>query len=122
MNCLQHQSEMVGAFHFEGGKQMAKIIFTSSYTKDTPPAHLENYVRYISTREGVDKIDESKSHLSASKSQKRLIKQLLQDITKANELLEYKDIPAWIDFWGYDVNHDWDWWQVQFPYFVERVI
>lgn len=82
---------MVGAFLFEGGKQIAKIIFTSSYTKDTPPAHLENYVRYISTREGADKIDESKSHLSATKSQKRLIKQLLQDITKANELLEYKD-------------------------------
>ena len=38
------------------------------------------------------------------------------------KLLEYKDIPAWIDFWGYDVNHDWDWWRVQFPYFVKRVI
>lgn len=64
---------------------MAKIIFTSSYMKDTPPAHLENYVRYISTREGVDKIDISKSHLSATKSQKRLVKQLLQEIPEKYE-------------------------------------
>ncbi|MFC2478896.1 MAG: hypothetical protein ACFNQG_07695, partial [Treponema socranskii subsp. buccale] len=21
-----------------------------------------------------------------------------------------KDIHAWVDFWGYDVDHDWDWW------------
>lgn len=70
---------------------MAKIIFTSSYMKDTPPAHLKNYVRYISTREGVDKIDESKNHLTATENQKRLIRQLLQDIPNANELLEYID-------------------------------
>lgn len=82
---------MVGAFLFERGNQMAKIIFTSSYMKDTPAAHLENYVRYISTREGVDRIDESKSHLTATESQKRLIRQLLQDIPNANELLEYID-------------------------------
>lgn len=32
---------------------MPKIIFTSRYLRDAPPAQLENYVRYISTREGV---------------------------------------------------------------------
>ena len=47
---------------------------------------------------------------------------MIRSTSRMKELLEYKDIPAWIDFWGYDVNHDWDWWQVQFPYFVERVI
>ncbi len=34
---------------------MAKLIFTSRYTRDAPPEHLQNYVRYISTREGVEK-------------------------------------------------------------------
>ena len=47
---------------------------------------------------------------------------MIRSTSRMKELLEYKDIPAWIDFWGHDVNHDWDWWQVQFPYFVERVI
>ena len=34
---------------------MAKLIFTSRYIRDAPPEHLQNYVRYISTREGVEK-------------------------------------------------------------------
>ncbi len=28
-------------------------------------------------------------------------------------LLRAKNIPAWIDFWGHDVNHDWPWWHKQ---------
>ncbi|MBO6046146.1 MAG: esterase family protein [Erysipelotrichaceae bacterium] len=47
---------------------------------------------------------------------------MIRSTARMQELLNYKDIPAWIDFWGYDVNHDWDWWEIQFPYFVERVI
>lgn len=47
---------------------------------------------------------------------------MIRSTIRMKELLEFKDIPAWIDLWGYDVNHDWPWWRVQFPYFVERVI
>lgn len=32
------------------------------------------------------------------------------------------NIPAWVDLWGYDVNHDWPWWRIQFPYFVKRIV
>lgn len=70
---------------------MSKLIFTSSYMKNAPTAHLENYVHYISTREGVEKIDESKRYLSATGNQKRLIQQLLRDIPNGKELLEYED-------------------------------
>ncbi|MGN1344977.1 MAG: alpha/beta hydrolase-fold protein, partial [Traorella sp.] len=31
-------------------------------------------------------------------------------------------VVAWVDLWGYDVNHDWPWWRIQFPYFVERLL
>lgn len=47
---------------------------------------------------------------------------MIRSTSRLKELFEYKDIPAWFDFWGYDVNHDWPWWLIQFPYFVERVI
>lgn len=49
---------------------MPKIIFTSRYVRDAPPAQLENYVRYIGTREGVEKVDESKLLLPATINQK----------------------------------------------------
>ncbi|MCW6652236.1 alpha/beta hydrolase-fold protein [Aerococcaceae bacterium NML210727] len=29
-----------------------------------------------------------------------------------------KGIPAWFDFWGHDVAHDWDWWRQQMPYYL----
>ena len=70
---------------------MAKIIFTSHYLRDAPPVQLENYVRYISTREGVEKIDESKLNLPATKNQRELIQQLIRDIPESKEMLEYAD-------------------------------
>lgn len=70
---------------------MAKIIFTSRYLRDAPPAQLENYVRYIGTREGVEKIDESKLLLPATVNQRRLIRQLVRDIPASKDMLEYAD-------------------------------
>ncbi len=28
------------------------------------------------------------------------------------------DIPAWVDYWGSDVGHDWPWWHKQLKYFA----
>ncbi|RDY27109.1 esterase [Romboutsia weinsteinii] len=47
---------------------------------------------------------------------------MIPSTLRMKELLEYKNIPAWVDIWGYDVNHDWDWWRVQFPYFFKYII
>ncbi len=70
---------------------MAKLIFTSRYIRDAPPEHLQNYVRYISTREGVEKVDESKKNLPVTPAQKDLIRQLLKDIPESRDMLEYED-------------------------------
>lgn len=70
---------------------MPKIIFTSRYMKDAPAAQLANYVKYIATREGVEKIDESKRELPATVAQKKLIAQLLKDFPDAQNMLEYED-------------------------------
>lgn len=36
---------------------MPKLILRCNYLKNAPPSHLANYMNYISTREGVEKID-----------------------------------------------------------------
>ncbi len=59
--------------------------------RDAPAAQLENYVRYIATREGAEKIDESKRNLLATKNQQKLIRQLIRDIPSSKEMLEYTD-------------------------------
>lgn len=70
---------------------MPKLIFTSHYLRDASAAQLENYVRYIGTREGVEKIDESKRSLPATGNQKQLIAQIVRDIPQTKEMLEYTD-------------------------------
>lgn len=37
------------------------------------------------------------------------------------EMLKAKGIPVWADFWGDDVAHEWNWWQKQLPYFLEKM-
>ena len=70
---------------------MPKTIFTSQYMRDAPPAQLENYVKYIGTREGVEKIDESKLLLPATVKQQQLIQQLIRDLPSAKDMMEYAD-------------------------------
>jgi esterase/lipase superfamily enzyme len=41
-----------------------------------------------------------------------------EDSARMKELFSYKNIPAWVDFWGYDVCHDWPWWRKELPYFM----
>ena len=41
-----------------------------------------------------------------------------EDAERMKELFGYKDVPAWVDFWGYDVAHDWPWWRQELPYYV----
>jgi esterase/lipase superfamily enzyme len=43
------------------------------------------------------------------------------DTRQLEALFKEKSIPAWIDFWGTDVNHDWPWWYRQMNYFLEHL-
>ena len=44
---------------------------------------------------------------------------LLASTRKLDVLLREKGIRAWVDYWGYDVCHDWCWWRKQIVYFME---
>lgn len=36
-------------------------------------------------------------------------------------VLKSLDVPAWVDYWGHDVTHDWLWWKKQLPYFLNKL-
>ena len=38
------------------------------------------------------------------------------------EICREKGIGLWVDIWGYDVKHDWDWWYKQVAYFVPYLL
>ena len=37
---------------------------------------------------------------------------------RLKEIFDQKGIPVWVDLWGYDVKHDWDWWYQQVVYYM----
>ena len=42
---------------------------------------------------------------------------------RVDEALKSKGIyQPWIDYWGYDCNHDWPWWHKQVAYFVPYLL
>ena len=45
---------------------------------------------------------------------------MLADTHRLEEVLHAKSIPAWVDYWGTDVDHDWPWWHKQLGYFMGR--
>ncbi len=76
---------------------MPRLIFKCPYLKPEQhrsAAHQENYVRYVATREGVDRLDPGKSALPATESQKKMVRQLLRDFPLCRGLFEYEDYLA----------------------------
>ncbi len=43
---------------------------------------------------------------------------MVHDTQALESILRAKEIPARIDYWGHDVNHDWVWWRKMMPYFL----
>jgi esterase/lipase superfamily enzyme len=47
---------------------------------------------------------------------------MLTQTRRMAEILQSKNLPAWVDIWGPDVHHDWPWWHKQLPYFLEKTL
>ncbi|GHT01342.1 hypothetical protein AGMMS49525_01800 [Bacteroidia bacterium] len=48
--------------------------------------------------------------------------EMVRDTHQLQNVLQSKGVPAWFDFWGTDVNHDWDWWKKQIVYFLDQIL
>ena len=47
---------------------------------------------------------------------------LLEGTRRLDAVLREKGIRAQVDYWGFDVNHDWPWWKKQIRYFLPDVL
>lgn len=47
---------------------------------------------------------------------------LLAGTRRLDAVLRSKGVHAWVDYWGYDVNHDWPWWKKQIRYFLPHAL
>ncbi len=76
---------------------MARIIVKNGYLKggsEKTAAHLNNLVKYIATRDGVEKIKNGRELWHSTKKQEDLIVQILREFPDAKEMFEYEDYLA----------------------------
>ena len=45
----------------------------------------------------------------------------IADTQRLQAAFNAKGIPAWFDYWGHDVAHDWPWWKIQMPFFLNKL-
>lgn len=72
---------------------MARIILKCPYIKggEKTAAHITNLVKYIATREGVEKIKSTHESWHSTKKQKDLIEQIIKEFPDTKDLFEYDD-------------------------------
>ena len=76
---------------------MPRLIFKCPYIRGGSKkvaTHLNNYVRYMATREGAQRIAADKAQLPATKKQQQMVEQLLRDFPLSRGTFEYEDYAA----------------------------
>ena len=76
---------------------MPRVIFKCPHIKgggEKAAAHLGNYVKYVSTRDGVERVDPGKAALPVTDKQAKLVEQLLRELPSSRGLFEYEDYQA----------------------------
>lgn len=70
---------------------MAKLVTKFKYLKPNRKVSAGGYAKYIATREGVEKIDDTKKFAPATTKQKNLIEKILKDFPDSKDMFEYAD-------------------------------
>ncbi|MEE0008835.1 MAG: MobP3 family relaxase [Ruminococcus bromii] len=70
---------------------MAKLVTKFKYLKPNRKVGAGGYAKYISTRDGVEKIDDTKKFAPATAKQKNLIEKILKDFPDSKDMFEYAD-------------------------------
>lgn len=71
---------------------MARLVIKNGYLKGgKAAAHLGHLVKYIATRDGVEKVPNGRELWHSTKNQKTLIAQIIREFPESKESLEYED-------------------------------
>ena len=70
---------------------MARLVTKFKYLTPNRKVSAGGYAKYIATREGVEKIDDTKKFAPATEKQKNLIEKILKDFPDSKDMFEYVD-------------------------------
>jgi len=93
--------------------------FLGDYQGDSPQVYYNNPFDFLPNLYDSDTMElYRKSDIIVCVGQGAWEEPMVADTLWLRDILQAKGVPAWIDLWGHDVNHDWPWWRKQFPYFL----
>ena len=70
---------------------MAKLVTKFKYLKSNRKVSAGGYAKYVATREGVEKIDNTKKFAPVTAKQKNLMEKILKDFPDSKDMFEYAD-------------------------------
>ena len=70
---------------------MPRLVTKFKYLKPGARQSRGGYAKYIATREGVEKLDDSQKFAPATAKQRQLVQHLLKDFPDSEEMFEYED-------------------------------
>lgn len=70
---------------------MPKLVTKFKYLKPNARQSRGGYAKYIATRDGVEKLDDSQKFARATAKQRQLVQRLLKDFPDSKEMFEYDD-------------------------------
>jgi esterase/lipase superfamily enzyme len=115
---FRHPDQFAGVIALSGLYQLR--MFVGDYMDDT--VYFNSPIAYLSNLNDQWYIDRyHQSQIIICCGQGAWEEPILADTLALRRVLEEKGIPAWVDLWGQDVNHDWPWWRKMAPYFFEKV-
>lgn len=79
-----------------------------------------NYLRNLNDGYFLDKYRQSRIIICCGQGAYEDL--MISDTHRLNEVLREKSIPAWVDFWGHDVSHDWPWWRKQVAHYFSHCV
>lgn len=70
---------------------MARLVTKFKYLKPNDSKKIGGYAKYIATREGVEKIDDTHKFAPSTVAQKNLIDKIIKDFPDTKKMIEYAD-------------------------------
>ena len=97
-----------GAYGF--GDYMDELVYTNS-----PVDYLANMPSH---HPYVEKYNRNKGIICAGQGPW----EVPETTCRLRDIFAEKGINVWVDFWGFDVEHDWPWWYKQVAYFLPKLL
>ena len=119
---LKHPDVFEGTIALSGLYRLDRPEFQVS-ADDLPSVYFNSPISYLSGMGDSRYLEQYRhSRIIVCVGQGAWEEKAIEDTRYLDFLFREKSVPAWIDFWGHDVNHDWPWWYRQMNYFLGQIV